>query len=128
MSMLKPPVWESDIALYFFLGGLSAGAYLLSRAAERFGGDRFRDVTRAGAVVSLLAAAPCASAAHRGPRRSETLPAHVRVFKPRSPMNLGAWTLTAYSGASALAVLREWLRGDRTPEERSLAARRWTAC
>ena len=35
VSMLKPPVWESDIALYFFLGGLSAGAYLLSRAAER---------------------------------------------------------------------------------------------
>ena len=26
--------------------------------------------------------------------------------EPRSPMNLGAWTLTAYSGASALAVLR----------------------
>ncbi len=101
--MLKPPVWESDIALYFFLGGLSAGAYLLSRAAERFGGDRFRDVTRAGAVVSLLAAAPCAPlliADLGDPKRFLHM---LRVFKPRSPMNLGAWTLTAYSGASALA-------------------------
>ena len=49
-------------------------------------------------------------AAHRGPRRSETLPAHVAMFRAASPMNLGAWTLTAYSGASALAVAREWLR------------------
>ncbi|HZU36046.1 MAG TPA: NrfD/PsrC family molybdoenzyme membrane anchor subunit, partial [Gemmataceae bacterium] len=47
----------------------------------------------------------------------------LRVWKPRSPMNLGAWTLTAYSGAVSLAVLREWLRGERTDEERSLAGR-----
>jgi formate-dependent nitrite reductase membrane component NrfD len=46
----------------------------------------------------------------------------LRVFKPRSPMNLGAWTLTAYTGVSVLPVLREGLRGDRTSEERSIAA------
>ena len=122
VSMLKPPVWEKDIAVYFFLGGLSAGAYLLSRTAERFGGGRYRDVTRAGAFVSFLAMAPCAPlliADLGDPKRFLNM---LRVFKPRSPMNLGAWTLTAYSGAAALAVLREWLRGDRTPEERSLAA------
>ena len=58
--MLKPPVWESDIAVYFFLGGLSAGAYLLARSAERFGGERYRRLTQAGTVVAVLAAAPCA--------------------------------------------------------------------
>ncbi len=122
LSMLKAPVWGSDVALYFFFGGLSAGAYLLSRSAERFGGERYRRLTQAGAVVAALAAAPCAPlliADLGDPKRFLNM---LRVFKPRSPMNLGAWTLTAYSGAATMAVFREWLRGDRTPEERSAAA------
>ena len=45
----------------------------------------------------------------------------LRVFKPHSPMNLGAWTLTAYTGVSVLALLREWLRGDSAPADRSVA-------
>ena len=28
VPMLKPPVWKWEIATYFFLGGLSAGAYM----------------------------------------------------------------------------------------------------
>jgi hypothetical protein len=55
-------------------------------------------------------------------RRSQKISEYAGVFKPRSPMNLGAWTLTAYTGVSVLAVLREGLRGDRTSEERSIAA------
>jgi formate-dependent nitrite reductase membrane component NrfD len=122
ISMLKPPVWESDVAVYFFLGGLSAGAYLLARSAERFGGERYRRLTQVGTVVAALAAAPCAPLLIidlGDPKRFLNM---LRVFKPRSPMNLGAWTLTAYTGASVLALLREWLRGDRTPDERSMAA------
>jgi formate-dependent nitrite reductase membrane component NrfD len=122
ISMLKPPVWGGDIAVYFFLGGLSAGAFILARAAERFGGDRYRRLTQAGTVIAALAAAPCAPlliADLGDPKRFLNM---LRVFKPHSPMNLGAWTLTAYTGVSVLALLREWLRGDQTPQERSVAA------
>jgi hypothetical protein len=48
ISMLQKPVWSWEVAAYFFFGGLSAGAYLLSRMAERFGGERRRDITRVG--------------------------------------------------------------------------------
>jgi hypothetical protein len=41
----------------------------------------------------------------------------LRVWKPESPMNLGAWTLTAYHGAGAAALAREWLRWGKTDEE-----------
>ncbi len=122
ISMLKQPVWGGDIAVYFFLGGLSAGAYLMARSAERFGGRRYRRLTQVGTAVAFLAATPCAPlliADLGDPKRFLNM---LRVFKPHSPMNLGAWTLTAYTGASALALLREWLRGDRTPDERSIAA------
>ena len=123
LSMLKAPVWSSEVALYFFLGGLSAGAYLLARSAERFGGERYRRLTQAGTAVAVAAALPCAPlliADLGDPKRFLNM---LRVFKPRSPMNLGAWTLTAYSGTAVLALFREWLRGDRTPEEMSAASK-----
>lgn len=123
VSMLKPPVWGWEIATYFFLGGVSAGAYLLARVADRFGGRRYRPVVRAGTAVAALAAVPCAPlliADLGDPKRFHHM---LRVWKPQSPMNLGAWTLTAYSGAVATAVLREWLRGDRTGAERDAASR-----
>jgi len=122
ISMLKPPTWGWEIASYFFLGGLSAGSYLLARLAERFGGARYREVTRTGTAVAALALAPCAPlliADLGDPRRFHHM---LRVFKPWSPMNLGAWTLTGYGGAVALALLREWARG-RSEPERSAAAR-----
>jgi len=123
VSLLKPPVWGWEIASYFFLGGVSAGAYILARMAERFGGERYRDVTRAGTTVAVLAALPCAPlliADLGDPKRFHHM---LRVFKPHSPMNLGAWTLTAYSGAAFLVLLREWRRGGRRDEELSRAER-----
>src|SRR5205085_11580504 len=36
----------------------------------------------------------------------------LRVWKPTTPMNLGSWTLTAYSGAAMLSALRQMARGD----------------
>ncbi len=122
VSMLKPPTWRWQIASYFFLGGLSAGSYLLARMAERFGGEQFREVTRTGTAVAALAAAPCAPLLITDLGDPSRFHHMLRVFKPWSPMNLGAWTLTGYSGTVALALLREWARG-RGERERSLVGR-----
>src|SRR4051794_26974191 len=100
VSMLKPPVWEKPIGVYFFLGGLAAGAYLLARVAERAGGERYRPITRAGSAVALLGALPCAPLLIEDlgdPKRFHHM---LRVFKPESPMNFGAWALTTFSGAA----------------------------
>ena len=40
--VLKPPVWEDDIAYYFFLGGLSAGCSLLGAGADLTGRPALR--------------------------------------------------------------------------------------
>ncbi|MDQ3814403.1 MAG: polysulfide reductase NrfD, partial [Armatimonadota bacterium] len=66
-----------------------------------------------GTAIAALAALPCAPLLIKDlgdPRRFHHM---LRVFKPRSPMNLGSWTLTAYSGVLALAAWREWTRGRR---------------
>src|SRR5947209_8098727 len=60
ISLLKPPVWSGEVAGYFFLGGLSAGAYLVARMADRFGGAGYRPVAQAGTAVAALALVPCA--------------------------------------------------------------------
>jgi formate-dependent nitrite reductase membrane component NrfD len=116
VPMLKPPVWKNSISWYFFLGGLSAGAYVTARLAERFGGEKFQPVATVGTCVAAAAVLPCAPlliADLGDPMRFHHM---LRVFKPESPMNLGAWTLTAYHGAGAAALAREWLRRGATDE------------
>jgi len=47
----------------------------------------------------------------------------LRVFKPTSPMNLGTWVISGYSGLAAAAVLREYMRGPQDREPRGVASR-----
>lgn len=110
IPMLRPAPWKWEIASYFYFGGMSAGAYLLSRLAERFGGDdeSFRCVASAGTKIAALAAAPCAPLLIKDLGDPSRFHHMLRIFKPQSPMNLGAWTLVGYSGVAALALLREY--------------------
>lgn len=116
ITMLKPPVWTPEVGTYFYLGGLSSGAFILARLAERFGGGKLGDLTRVGTAVAVVAALPCAPLLIvdlGDPKRFHHM---LRVWKPTSPMNLGSWVLTTYTGVCGLAALREiaraW-RGDR---------------
>ena len=118
VPMLKPPVWKWEIATYFFLGGLSSGAYLLARVAARFGGKRYEDITQAGTAIAAAAFAPCAPLLIRDLGDMTRFHYMLRVFKPRSPMNLGTWTLTGYSAVLTLAALREWRQGRRKKEKK----------
>ena len=122
VPMLQPPVWEKSIAVYFWLGGISAGSFIVSRLASRFGGARYRDASRLASYVSLLALAPCPPlliADLGDPMRFHHM---LRIWKPTSPMNFGSWVLTGYGAPCAIEAVRQFLaaRGDAVPpEERS---------
>ena len=110
ISLLKAPVWTPEVGVYFFLGGLSSSAFSLARLADRFGRGKYRNITKAGTLIAALAALPCAPLLIvdlGDPKRFHHM---LRVWKPSSPMNLGSWTLTAYTGMGAIAALRELLR------------------
>ena len=115
VPMLKPPVWKWEIATYFFLGGLSGGAYLLARMASRFGGKRYKDIEQAGTLIAAAAFVPCAPLLVRDLGDWKRFHYMLRVFKPKSPMNLGSWTLTGYGAFVTLAVLNEWRKSRNSP-------------
>jgi len=109
VPLLKKPVWKWEIASYFFLGGLSAGAYVLGRAAERAGGEKYRDLTRMAAYVALGTLMPCPPLLIHDlgdPKRFHHM---LRVWKPSTPMNFGTWSIVAYSGMAAYEVVRQYL-------------------
>lgn len=112
VPMLKRPLWKWEIACYFFLGGMSSGAYVLSRLAERHGGKDgpYRDVTRIGTYLALASFVPCPPLLIHDlgdPKRFHHM---LRVFKPSTPMSFGTWSIVGYSGMAAAAALREYMK------------------
>src|SRR5438094_5854796 len=98
--MKHASTWE--ILLHFFSGGAAGAAAVVGAVADYSGADRrlVRDarwIAAAGAVIS-----PALLIADLGrPSRFLNM---LRVFKLRSPMSMGAWTLVGFvSGASATA-------------------------
>src|SRR5262245_39557152 len=93
LPMLKRPTWGWQIAWYFFLEGVSSGAFLTASLAELFGGERMKPAVRAARRVAFLSFLPCPSLLIDDlgdPARFHNM---LRVFKQSSPMNLGAWAL-----------------------------------
>jgi hypothetical protein len=109
--ILKPPPWEDDIAYYFFLGGLSAGASLLAAGADLTRRPALRRGTRVSAVGALVVGSFFLI---RDLGRPERFLNMLRVFKPTSPMSVGTWILAAYGPAIGTAAVSEvqpaWLR------------------
>jgi len=95
--VIKPPVWQWEIPVYFFTGGLAGAAAVLS-AGARLGGNRVlaRRMAYAGAVADAVS--PVLLMADLG--RPERFLNMLRVFKITSPMSVGSWILTASSATS----------------------------
>jgi len=101
--LLKPPVWTWQVPLYFFAGGVAGAAAGIAFVAHALGRDP--SLVRAALWVALLgavASSPLLIADLGRPSRFLNM---LRVFKPRSPMSVGAWTLAVFSSAAALAVV-----------------------
>src|SRR2546428_7976172 len=103
VPLLKRPKWRWEIALYFFFEGISAGSFLLGALADLSGNRRLRELARAAYDVSFLTLLPCPPLLIADLGRPERFHHMLRVFKPTSPMNLGAWTLTGFS-APVIAI------------------------
>src|SRR5712691_6592608 len=108
IPLLKQPAWTWEIPLYFFVGGAAGASAVVGAIANYTGADRklVRDarwIAAAGAVIS-----PALLIADLGrPSRFLNM---LRVFKLRSPMSVGVWTLLGFSAAATATAFADFMR------------------
>jgi hypothetical protein len=100
--VLKPPTWTWQVPLYFFVGGVAGVSALIALVSHVLGNARLLQTELLVAFAGGLISAPLLIADLGRPERFLNM---LRVFKPRSTMSLGAWTLSAFSSAIGLAVV-----------------------
>jgi formate-dependent nitrite reductase membrane component NrfD len=100
-GMLHAPVWTWEVPLYFWFGGIASGAAFVAFACDLAGDHRTARLAR---LVSLGTVGPCAPLLIMDLGRPERFLNMLRIFKPRSPMSMGAWALTVFSSIGAGAI------------------------
>jgi hypothetical protein len=103
LPALKPPVWTWQVPLYFFIGGISGVSGCMAFIAQLFGSDP--SLIRVLLWIGFCGAAVCPVLLIADLGRPARFLNMLRVFKWRSPMSLGAWILTGFSGCVTPALL-----------------------
>ncbi len=109
VPLLKEPQWQKEVPLYLFVGGAAGASAVVACAANLASKNSDELVQQArwfaaggGMLSSILLTKDLGV-----PSRFMNM---LRVFKPQSPMNMGAWTLTAFSTFSAAAAFASHVR------------------
>ncbi len=107
------PGWDwYYVALYFFVGGTSAGAYFIGSLADLFGGERYRSVSRTAYYVAfpLILLTPLLLIMDLGrPGRFWHLLLYSHSGLPyvnaQSALSVGSWALLVFGAMSLLSFL-----------------------
>ena len=100
--VLKPPTWTWQVPLYFFVGGVAGISALIALVTHLQGDASLMRAALWIAFGGALVSAPLLIADLGRPARFLNM---LRVFKLRSAMSVGAWTLAGFSSAVGLAVV-----------------------
>ena len=107
IPMLKEPQWTWEIPLYFFVGGAAGASSVIGASAHWSGHDLriVRDCRYLAAAGAILSSSLLIADLGRPSRFLNML----RVFKPQSPMSVGAWVLTAFGSFAGASAFTQWL-------------------
>jgi formate-dependent nitrite reductase membrane component NrfD len=101
LPLLKAPVWEIDIPVYYFLGGAAGAALALGTAVQLAGDKSLQRFAQRCHWIGVIGSSLGGALLIHDLGRPERFLNMLRVFRPTSPMNVGAWIL---SGAAPLAI------------------------
>ncbi|HEV7555682.1 MAG TPA: NrfD/PsrC family molybdoenzyme membrane anchor subunit, partial [Kofleriaceae bacterium] len=98
LPVVKPPPWRWFVPAYFYAGGVAGAAATLAAITRDHNHERRLHwiATLGEAAGSVLLVADLGR-----PMRAHHM---LRVFRPRSPMNVGSWILGA-AGVTGIAAL-----------------------
>jgi formate-dependent nitrite reductase membrane component NrfD len=109
IAPLKPAHWVWEIWLYFWLGGIGAGAHLASVAGQLLGWEdkAFFRASRYTVLVTMIIS-PVLLILDLG--RPERFLNMLRILKLRSPMSLGSWALFVFGSFGGLIAASQAAR------------------
>jgi formate-dependent nitrite reductase membrane component NrfD len=112
--VVKPPPWGHEVAAYLVLGGVAGGSGLLAAGAQLTGRPTLRRNARLGALGAVSLGGVALVADLGRPDRFYNM---LRTFKVTSPMSVGSWILSAFSGGIGVAAIADIDRmtGERLP-------------
>ena len=114
-SPVKAAPWEWYIPIYFWLGGISAGSWM-ALVTEDVAGAHDRDVVRAGRYISVATLLAGTVLLIDDLGRPERFLKMLRIFRARSAMSLGSWTLAVFGlpvgAAAVLQAAEDGILGD----------------
>lgn len=108
LPVVKAPVWTWEVPLYFFVGGAAGASSVLALTAQLAGASK--SLVRDARLIAAIGAPVSGPLLILDLGRPDRFLNMLRVFKPQSPMSVGAWTLSVFGTASAGAVIAERLR------------------
>jgi formate-dependent nitrite reductase membrane component NrfD len=112
-GLIQSPHWPFLIDVYFFLGGLAGGAFVIATVALLVDAVRYRDVARVGYYLAFVALLPCPIIliVDLGvPARFLNM---MMRFNVLSPMSMGAWALAGFGLCAFLAAVFTFLEDRR---------------
>jgi protein NrfD len=122
----EPPNWRWLIILYFFIGGLAGGSYLVATMLHLVGRPTDRPLARLGYLIAFPAVVVCGILliVDLGrPERFWHMLLQSATWRPMlktySPMSLGAWVLLVFGGFAFLSFVGALAR--ETTSRRGLA-------
>jgi hypothetical protein len=115
--MMNPAVWTWEVPAYFWFGGIAAGSSFVAFACDLAGDHRSARIARRVALGALMPSPPLLILDLGRPERFYNM---LRIFKPRSPMSMGAWCLTVFGGLASASVGADLI--GRRREARALGA------
>jgi formate-dependent nitrite reductase membrane component NrfD len=107
VPLLKEPQWNWAVPLYFFVGGAAGAAAVVGNVADLAGDDY--ELACDARWIALGGAAVSGAILVYDLGRPARFLNMLRVFKPQSPMSMGAWILTAFSAHAAASKFADVL-------------------
>jgi hypothetical protein len=108
VPLLKEPQWKPEVPLYLFAGGAAGASAVIANMANLIGQDR--ELVRSARWMAAGGAALSSALLIKDLGMPSRFLNMLRVFKPQSPMSMGAWTLSAFSSFSAASAFANLMR------------------
>lgn len=96
IPLINKAHWSWEIVLYFFLGGLAGGSFLVSTIAHLFGSAKDAPLICAGRYLSFVCILISPILLIKDLGRPERFLHMLRVLKLRSVMSIGTWAISIF--------------------------------